>query len=72
MQSRLRMLCAALGNSFSAYYSELIMVYHRTSVENAVSILRSGFRDSTGRYMTEHYFTGVWVSNVPLDVNEGR
>jgi hypothetical protein len=33
--------------------------------------LREGFRDSTGTYLTYRDRTGVWVSNQPLDINEG-
>ena len=45
--------------------------YHRTSTEAAQAILREGFRDTTGTYMTDEEFTGVWVSERPLDCNEG-
>jgi len=44
-------------------------VYHRTL--HSAAILREGFRDSTGTYMTDQEFTGVWVSDCPLDINEG-
>src|SRR6266404_740488 len=44
-------------------------VYHRTDAAN--EILRDGFKDGTGTYLTRQEFTGVWVSNVPLDINEG-
>src|SRR5437868_4547801 len=30
-----------------------------------------GFRDATGSYLTDRLWTGVWLSNVPLDQNEG-
>lgn len=44
-------------------------VYHRT---NAVeSILRAGFRDATGYYLTVNEHSGVWVSDAPLDENAG-
>jgi hypothetical protein len=46
-----------------------VKVYHRTF--HAAAILREGFRDSTGIYMTDQEFTGVGVSDSPLDVNEG-
>ena len=45
--------------------------YHRTSAQAAKRILRSGFKDSTGTYMTRTEHTGVWLSSVPLDANEG-
>ena len=44
-------------------------VYHRTFYSAA--ILREGFRDSTDTYMTTREHTGVWVSDCPLDENEG-
>ncbi len=49
-------------------------LYHRTTQERAEKILSGGFRDGRGRYgvlgaVSE--YSGVWVSDVPLDVNEG-
>lgn len=46
-------------------------LYHRTSATVAALILRDGFRDSTGTYMTLREHSGVWLSNVPLDLDEG-
>jgi hypothetical protein len=46
-------------------------LYHRTSAEAARKILDGGFRDRTGHYVTDTLHTGVWLSNTPLDVNEG-
>ncbi|MDA4124034.1 MAG: hypothetical protein OK438_01095 [Thaumarchaeota archaeon] len=48
-----------------------IRFYHRTTVETARMILREGFRDDEGSYLTERTFRGVWVSDRPLDSNEG-
>jgi hypothetical protein len=54
-----------------------MLVYHRTTAENAASILRDGFKDATGDYGTldeskkPMLWTGVWLSDVPLDPNEG-
>src|SRR4051812_17399614 len=48
-----------------------MLVYHRTTAAAAEAIMQDGFRDSTGRFMTSSEHTGVWVSNVPLDENEG-
>jgi hypothetical protein len=45
--------------------------YHATTDKAARAILRHGFKDATGCYMTAQRRTGVWLSNVPLDVNEG-
>jgi hypothetical protein len=49
----------------------MTIFYHRTTDECAGLILRDGFRDGTGTYMTDQLWTGVWLSNVPLDENEG-
>ena len=48
-----------------------MLYYHRTSRENARSILENGFRDGTGKYLTNKTRKGVWVSNLPLDPDEG-
>jgi hypothetical protein len=48
-----------------------LVLWHRTTVENATLILRGGFRDARGRYMTDREFIGVWLSSRPLDANEG-
>ena len=48
-----------------------MILYHRTSTEAATAILREGFRDATGRYMTDRLHSGVWLSAVPLDLNSG-
>jgi hypothetical protein len=47
------------------------LFYHRTTAEAADSILRNGFRDGAGTYMTGNRFSGVWLSDRPLDCNEG-
>jgi hypothetical protein len=44
-------------------------VYHRT--DEAEEILENGFQDGTGYYMTGGAFSGVFVSDRPLDPNEG-
>ena len=44
-------------------------LYHRTDA--ADDILRRGFRDGEGSYMTHVLLRGVWLSEVPLDVHEG-
>lgn len=44
-------------------------VFHATSSDAAGAIMREGFRDATGSYLTAREFTGVWVSDVPLDEN---
>jgi hypothetical protein len=45
--------------------------FHRTTAKNAANILKSGFRDAAGTYMTNTTVTGVWVSDKILDENEG-
>lgn len=45
-------------------------LYHRTAAAEA--IVRSGFQDGSGSYgLLNHVLTGVFVSDVPLDINEG-
>ena len=47
-----------------------MICYHTTDAADA--ILREGFRGATGTYMCVDYeFTGVWISDRILDVNEG-
>lgn len=48
-----------------------LTLYHRTTREAANNILTDGFRDATGYYLILQECTGVWLSNVPLDANEG-
>jgi hypothetical protein len=44
-------------------------LYHRTF--HSKEILADGFADRTGYYLTFSEHTGVWFSNVPLDITEG-
>ena len=44
-------------------------LYHRTYHHQA--IMERGFRDGQGNYMTGDTHRGVWVSDRPLDSNEG-
>jgi len=46
-----------------------VIVYHRTNA--ASQILDDGFRDGSGRYLTDRVWRGVWLSDRPLDENEG-
>ncbi len=48
-----------------------LTLFHRTEAENAESILRSGFEDGHGKYLTANEYSGVWLSDIPLDANEG-
>jgi hypothetical protein len=46
--------------------------FHRTSESAADRILTEGFRDRSGYYGFEGYeISGVWLSDVPLDPQEG-
>jgi hypothetical protein len=47
-----------------------MIVYHRTTEENAADILEAGFADSTGSDLTEKDTAGVWISDSPLDRKE--
>jgi hypothetical protein len=38
---------------------------------SALSILKHGFIDGQGSYGTDREFSGVWVSDRPLDSNDG-
>ena len=49
----------------------MLTVFHRTTKDAAAKILQGGFRDITGRYLTDREWSGVWVSDRPLDNNEG-
>lgn len=44
--------------------------YHRTTVENAECILKDGFKDSIGNFLTLNKHEGVWFADSPLDSNE--
>jgi hypothetical protein len=48
-----------------------MILFHRTTEESAAAIIENGFADHTGNYLTESSHTGVWLSDVPLDINEG-
>lgn len=44
-------------------------LFHRTP--QAESILKNGFRDGEGTYLTETMHRGVWLSDRPLDLGQG-
>ena len=46
-------------------------LYHRTTPNAADEILAQGFKDSCDTYLTDREWTGVWLSDVPLDENDG-
>ena len=47
-----------------------LRLFHATTEAAAVGILKSGFRDRTQR-IDRLELIGVWLSDVPLDQNEG-
>ena len=47
------------------------ILFHSTTEDAAASILGGGFEDATGNYLTNQEWNGVWLSDVPFDVNEG-
>jgi hypothetical protein len=48
-----------------------MILWHRTTTAAAEDVLRDGFRDGWGGYMTDDEREGVWLSDRPLDANEG-
>lgn len=48
-----------------------MILYHRAPKDAVNAILEHGFKDGSGHYLTTHTYSGVWLSNVPLDENEG-
>jgi hypothetical protein len=49
----------------------MITLYHRTTEGIATRIVADGFRDREDYYLTENLHSGVWLSDRPLDANEG-
>jgi hypothetical protein len=47
----------------------LMRLYHTTPAAGAIR--KEGFRDGTGTYLTKNVYTGVWLSDCILDINEG-
>lgn len=45
--------------------NERVIFYHRTSTENAHSIVKNGFKDSSGHFLSNRTWTGVWLSCRP-------
>ena len=48
-----------------------MILYHKTVEDAAKAILRDGFRDGSGYYLTGAPHKGVWLSDSPLDINAG-
>ena len=46
-----------------------MLLYHRSS--DADAILTEGFKDGAGYYRIDRLWSGLWLSDRPLDVNEG-
>jgi hypothetical protein len=44
--------------------------YHRTSANNVSAIVNGGFRNSSGYFLGNRIWTGVWLSSVPVDSQE--
>jgi hypothetical protein len=42
-----------------------LICYHRTSAENAHSIMKNGFMNSAEYFLTNRTWTGVWLSSRP-------
>jgi hypothetical protein len=47
--------------------SMTLVLFHRTYRDVAEVILRNGFRDGGGQYMTDREYRGVWLSDVPWE-----
>jgi hypothetical protein len=45
--------------------------YHRTNAENARAIIDGGFRNSSGYFLSNRIWTGVWLSSMPVDSEPG-
>jgi hypothetical protein len=45
-------------------------LYHATARDKARAILREGFRDNRDSYGTNQPWSGVWLSDRPLDPND--
>jgi hypothetical protein len=48
-----------------------MLFFHSTTAIAADTIVRDGFRDGAGNYLTTSQHFGVWLSDIPLDENEG-
>ena len=60
------------GSSAPAQWREITMrLFHATSTESAAAIVSEGFKDGEGHFGTNMKHRGVWLSDSPVDVNEG-
>lgn len=46
--------------------------YHRTNVNEGRSIVENGFKNSSGYFLGNRIWTGVWLSSVPLDCDPSK
>jgi hypothetical protein len=49
----------------------LVKLYHVTYADRVAAIVADGFIDGEGTYMTTELWKGVWLSDWPLDENQG-
>jgi|SRR6516225_2358906 hypothetical protein len=49
----------------------MLTLYHCTTESGARQILAEGFRDNAGHYLTDREWSGVWLSDRPLQNTEG-
>ena len=47
------------------------MFYHRMNPVTAREIIDSGFSDTSGYFLNNRIWTGVWLSSIPVDNEEG-
>jgi hypothetical protein len=40
--------------------------YHSTNADNARAIVDSGFKNSSGYFLNNRLWTGVWLSSIPV------
>ena len=45
--------------------------FHRTTEAAATAIIRNGFKYARGKYLSDTEHQGVWLSDTPVDCNEG-
>jgi hypothetical protein len=68
--SRFRQLLAE-ARKIRAKVDSRLKLYRRVTPEEAQRTLQIGFRDQRHNYGTDREWAGVWVSQEPLDANEG-
>lgn len=52
--------------------SQRFIFYHRTNADNARAIIDGGFKNSSGYFLNNRIWTGVWLSSVPIDSEAGE